>query len=71
MNDDLATLEAAVTAAWHRWRELKARRKAAGGAKGFAPWKRDGMIAEEVAAGTSLVLAVDEWQSAKERIDET
>jgi len=65
MSTDLATLEAAVTVAWRRWRDLKARRKAAGGAKGFAPWKRSGMVEEEVAAGTSLVLAVDEWQSAK------
>jgi len=66
MSDDIAILEAAVTVAWRRWRDLKARRKAAGGAKGFAPWNRDRLIEEEVAAGTSLVLAVDEWQSAKE-----
>lgn len=66
MTPDLDTLEAAVTTAWRRWHDLKARRKAAGGAKGFAPWNRSMMIEEEVAAGTSLVLAVDEWQSAKE-----
>lgn len=61
----LDELEANVTAAWRRWRDLKRRRKAAGGAKGFAPWQRGGLIEEEVAAGTSLVLAVDEWQQAK------
>jgi len=66
MTSDLTALEASVTVAWRHWRDLKARRKAAGGVMGFAPWKRDRLIEEEVAAGTSLVLAVDEWQRAKE-----
>ena len=65
MTPDLAALEAAVTTAWRCWRDLKARRKAAGGAMGFALWKRDRLIEEEIQAGLELGTAVDEWQEAK------
>ena len=65
MTSDLTALEASVTVAWRHWRDLKARRKAAGGVMGFAPWKRDRLIEEEVQAGLELVTAVDEWQEAK------